>query len=59
MPDEAYQALAGATAELVRSWVSAGKTEALPELEDTVVALHLAVLAARPWTVAELPRLSG
>ena len=59
VPDEAYQALAGATAELVRSWVSAGKTEALPELEDTVVALHLAVLAARPWTVAELPRLSG
>ena len=50
VPDEAYQALAGATAELVRSWVSAGKTEALPELEDTLVALHLAVLAARPWT---------
>ena len=56
VPDEAYQALAGATAELIRSWVSAGKTEALPELEDTVVALHLAVLAARPWTVVELPR---
>ena len=50
VPDEAYQALAGATAELVRSWVSAGKTEALPELEDTLVALHLAVLAGRPWT---------
>ena len=50
VPDEAYQALAGATAELVRSWVSAGKTEALSELEDTLVALHLAVLAARPWT---------
>ena len=29
VPDEAYQALAGACAELVRSWVSAGKTEAL------------------------------
>lgn len=56
VPDEAYQALSGATAELVRSWVSAGKTEALRELEDTVVALHLAVLAARPWTVSELPR---
>ena len=50
VPDEAYQALAGATAELVRSWVSAGKTDALPELEDTLVALHLAVLAAKPWT---------
>ena len=49
VPDEAYQALAGATAELVRSRVSAGKTEALPELEDTLVALHLAVLAGRPW----------
>jgi AcrR family transcriptional regulator len=56
VPDEAYQALAGATAELVRSWVSAGKSEALPELEDTVVALHLAVLAARPWTTPALPR---
>lgn len=56
VPDEAYQALAGATAELVRSWVSADKTEALPELEDTLVALHLAVLAARPWaTPASLP----
>jgi AcrR family transcriptional regulator len=49
VPDEAYQALAGATAELVRSWVGADKTEALRELEDTIVDLHLAVLAARPW----------
>jgi len=49
VPDEAYQALAGATAELVRSWVGAGKTEGLTELEDTLVALHLAVLAGRPW----------
>ena len=49
VPDEAYQALAGATAELVRSWVSAGKTEALGELEDVFVALHMAVLAGRPW----------
>src|ERR1700733_9763960 len=53
VPDEAYQALSGATAELIRSWVSADKTEALPELEDTLVALHLAVMAARPWTTAE------
>lgn len=50
VPDEAYQALAGATAELIRSWVSADKTEALRELEDTLVALHLAVMAARPWS---------
>jgi AcrR family transcriptional regulator len=53
VPDEAYQALAGATAELIRSWVSADKTAALSELEDTLVALHLAVMAARPWTTAE------
>jgi AcrR family transcriptional regulator len=51
VPDEAYQALSGATAELIRSWVVADKTESLPELEDTLVALHLAVLAARPWTM--------
>jgi AcrR family transcriptional regulator len=55
VPDEAYQALAGATAELIRSWVSADKTEALQELEDTLVALHLAVMAARPWTQASRP----
>ncbi|MDX6419665.1 MAG: hypothetical protein QOG28_4285 [Trebonia sp.] len=54
VPDEAYQALAGATAELVRSWVSADKTESLAELEDPLVALHLAVLASRPWTTASL-----
>lgn len=56
VPDEAYQALAGATAELVRSWVSAGKSDALPELEDTLVALHLAIMAARPWSTFDLSR---
>jgi AcrR family transcriptional regulator len=55
VPDEAYQALAGATAELVRSWVGADKSEALPELEDTIVALHLSVLAARPWATPAPP----
>jgi len=50
VPYEAYEALAGATAELIRSRVVADKTESLRELEDTLVALHLAVLAARPWT---------
>ncbi len=49
VPELAYQALAGATAELVRSYVSADKTEALPDLEDTLVALHLAVLAGQRW----------
>jgi len=51
VPGEAYLALAGATAELVRSGVRAAQTHALPKLEDTLVALHLAVLAARPWPV--------
>jgi AcrR family transcriptional regulator len=49
VPAEAYLALAGATDELVRSMVRAGQTDALPELEETIVSLHLAVLAARPW----------
>jgi AcrR family transcriptional regulator len=49
VPDVAYLALAGAAAELVRSMVRAGRTDELPDLEDTLVSLHLAVLAARPW----------
>lgn len=49
VPSEAYLALAGATAELVRSMVRAGRSDALPELEETLVSLHLAILAARPW----------
>jgi hypothetical protein len=49
VPPEAYLALAGATDELVRSTVRAGRTDALPGLEETLVSLHLAVLAARAW----------
>jgi AcrR family transcriptional regulator len=49
VPPEAYLALAGATDELVRSTVRAGRTDAVPKLEDTLVSLHLAVLAGRPW----------
>jgi AcrR family transcriptional regulator len=49
VPGEAYLALAGATSELVRSYVRADRIPALPGLEDTLVSLHLAVLAARPW----------
>ena len=48
-PAAAYLALAGATAELVRSAVYAGRTDTLPGLEDTLVSLHLAVFAGRPW----------
>jgi AcrR family transcriptional regulator len=49
VPYEAYLALAGATAELVRARVRGGDTDAIPALEDTIVALHLAVMAARRW----------
>jgi AcrR family transcriptional regulator len=49
VPPEAYLALAGATHELVRSTVRAGRTDALPDLEETLVSLHLAVLTGRPW----------
>ena len=49
VPGDAYLAVAGATAELVRSTVYAGRTDALPDLEDTLVSLHLAVFAGRPW----------
>jgi AcrR family transcriptional regulator len=49
VPDEAYMALAGATGELVRSMVRADRAKELPDLEDTMVALHLAVMAGLPW----------
>jgi AcrR family transcriptional regulator len=55
VPDEAYLGLSGAAAELVRSGVRNGQTHALPKLEDTLVSLHLAVLAARPWPADESP----
>ena len=51
VPDQAYFALAGATTELVRAEVRRGATRAITRLEDTLVALHLSVLAARPWAV--------
>jgi AcrR family transcriptional regulator len=49
LPDDAYLALAGATFELVKARVRAGQTGAVPELEDTMVALHLAVMAGQAW----------
>jgi AcrR family transcriptional regulator len=55
VPYEAYYALAGAATELVRTQVRRGPIGASSGLEDTLVALHLAVLAARPWTQAERP----
>ena len=50
VPGDAYQALAGASSELIRSIVRAGQTVALPSLEETLMSLHMAVLAGRPWT---------
>ena len=49
VPPEAYLALGGAITELARSMVNAGRIDNLPALEDTIVALHLAVLAGHPW----------
>jgi AcrR family transcriptional regulator len=54
VPYQAYYALAGATTELVRTEVRRGAIDASDGLTDTLVALHLAVLAAKPWTEAEL-----
>ena len=50
VPYEGYFALAGATTELIRAEVRQGRTETIASLEDTLVCLHLAVLAARPWS---------
>lgn len=49
VPYDAYLGLAGATHELVSVRVRHGATVQLPELEDTLVALHLAVMAGKAW----------
>lgn len=54
VPDDAYLGLAGAYAELVRVRVRAGRTKDLPELEDTLVWLHLSVLAGHPWPAPQV-----
>jgi hypothetical protein len=59
VPYEAYLALAGATAELVRAEVRHGRIRTIPALEDTLVALHLALLAARPWGAGQRPAAGG
>ena len=55
VPYEAYLALAGATAELVRAEVRGDRIRDIPALEDSLVAFHLAVLAARPWQGTQPP----
>lgn len=52
VPEEAYLALAAAWSKLVRTAVRNGQTDELPKLEETLVSLHMAVLAARPWPPA-------
>lgn len=52
VPYQAYFALAGATTELVRAHLRHDGGESLVSLEETLVGLHLAVLAGRPWTAA-------
>jgi AcrR family transcriptional regulator len=49
VPYQACYALAGATADLVRAEMRGGNVAALLALEDTLMSLHLAILAARPW----------
>lgn len=49
VPYEVYLALAAGGGELVGSAIRTGKTAALGELEETLVSLHLAVLAGRRW----------
>ncbi|HEY1915390.1 MAG TPA: TetR/AcrR family transcriptional regulator [Streptosporangiaceae bacterium] len=52
VPYEACLAVSCSTTELVRAAVRHGKGRgAITRLEDTLVSLHLAVLAARPWTL--------
>jgi len=53
VPDEAYHALAAAASKLARTAVRSGQTDDLPKLEDTLVSLHLAVLAAHPWATSD------
>jgi AcrR family transcriptional regulator len=51
VPNQAYQALSGASSELIRPYVRDGQTGTLPRaLEETLMSLHMAVLAGRPWT---------
>ncbi|HEX5407349.1 MAG TPA: TetR/AcrR family transcriptional regulator [Pseudonocardiaceae bacterium] len=56
VPYDAYLGLSGATTELVSVRVRHGKTAELPELEDTLVALHLAVLAGQVWPAEQVRR---
>jgi AcrR family transcriptional regulator len=49
LPDELYLANVGATNEVVSSWVVAGRTAELGQLEDVLVHIQLSLLA-RPFS---------
>ncbi|HEX4723604.1 MAG TPA: TetR/AcrR family transcriptional regulator [Pseudonocardiaceae bacterium] len=49
VPFDAYLAIAGATVELVSVRVRRGRPDQLAELEDTFVALYLAILGGQAW----------
>jgi AcrR family transcriptional regulator len=49
VPFDAHVALVGAATELISTRVHHDRVGELPELEDTLTALHMAVLAGRPW----------
>ena len=50
VPGQAYETLSGATSELVRPVVRSRQAGTVADLEGTLMSLHMAVLAARPWT---------
>ncbi|MDQ1695949.1 MAG: hypothetical protein QOJ03_1302 [Frankiaceae bacterium] len=49
VPAEVFRALTGATEELVRAKVRAGRVDELPAIEDVIVGLHLRLLTAGSW----------
>jgi AcrR family transcriptional regulator len=52
VPFDAFVALVGASTELISTRVHHDRIAELPDLEDTLVNLTLAVLAGRPWPSA-------
>jgi hypothetical protein len=58
VPGQAYEALSGASSELVRPVVRAGQAGTLANLEGTLMSLHMAVLAARPAPRSTRPATS-
>jgi AcrR family transcriptional regulator len=48
VPDEAYRAMVGATYELVVGYVREGRTVELPQLEEPLMQLHMAVFGGQP-----------